>query len=98
PDVVSGDLTGGSGTWNTTSLFWDNFGTLQAWNNLANDIATFGTGLSGPFPPYTVTINTGVGGAGVAANRIIFNSDGYTIVSDEASELLTLTGIVPTIT
>lgn len=87
PDAALGSPTGGSGTWDTTSLFWDNAGVLQAWNNLNNDTAVFAlAGVS--TAPQTVTLNTGITAAGLT-----FDASNYTITGNT----LTLAG-TPTIT
>ena len=73
--------TGGSGAWDTTSLFWDNG--LSMWpTTVADNDALFG-GTAG-----TVTI---IGG-GVTANDLTFGVAGYTI----AGGPLTLNGVSPT--
>lgn len=91
----AGDQTnsGGLGTWDLTSLFWNDDGIAPnvLWPNLLDSVAIFG-GTGG-----AVTINTAVAGTGVSAHGLTFNVDGYTIASDEASELLTLVGTAPTI-
>jgi len=35
-DGVTGGATGGTGNWDTTSLFWDNAGTMESWINAFN--------------------------------------------------------------
>lgn len=85
--------SGGAGIWDLTSLFWndDNVAPNVVWPNAATDnIAIFG-GTGG-----IVTIDTGIAGAGVSANGLTFNADGYTIISDETTEVITLVGTNPT--
>lgn len=67
-DGISGGNTGGSGTWNTTSNFWDNSGVITAWNNATPDSAVFG-GTTG-----MVTL-----GANISADSVTFNASGYTL-------------------
>ncbi len=92
----AGDQTnsGGAGTWDLTSLFWNDDGAAPnvAWPN-ANDSAALFGGVGD-----LITINTGVAGTGVTANSLTFNTGGYTISSDETSEVITLAGATPTIT
>jgi len=78
-------ITGGTGTWDTTTGFWtvDGGVTDQAWNNANLDQAIFG-GTAG-----TVTL-----GAAITANALTFNSSGYVITGNT----LTLAGTTPTIT
>ena len=78
-------ITGGTGTWDTTSGFWTLDGGVNdvAWVNANNDQAVFG-GLAG-----TVTLGTGI-----TANALTFNSSGYVITGNT----LTLAGTTPTIT
>jgi fibronectin-binding autotransporter adhesin len=75
---------GGTGTWDSTTTNW----TGVAWGNTSADEAIFG-GTAG-----TVTINTGTG---VTANRLTFNTDGYTINGNVAADVLTLAGTTPTV-
>lgn len=87
---------GGSGTWDLSSLFWndDFLPPNVAWPNTATSAAVFG-GAGG-----TITINTDGGaltGVGVTANSLTFNADGYTIAAGDAAELLTLGGATPTV-
>ena len=78
PGAPSG--SGGSGTWNTTSAFWDQGTTDTTWNSGA---AIFG----GTTPTGTVTISNG--GIGVSATGLTFNTGStYTI----QGQTLTLTG------
>ncbi len=79
PDGSSGGSTGGTGTWNTSDLFWDNAGSMQAWNNVAGDTAIFG-GTAG-----TVTL-----GEAISAGGLQFLIDGYTLTADT----LTLAGAI----
>jgi fibronectin-binding autotransporter adhesin len=74
--------TGGTGTWNTTLVLWDNAGSLQSWNNGGVDNAIFG-GTAG-----TVTL-----GVPITAHNLNFLVSGYTI----AGSTLTLGGATPTI-
>jgi fibronectin-binding autotransporter adhesin len=76
---------GGAGTWDITATNW----TGVAWGNTNADEAVFG-GTAG-----TVTINTGTG---VTANKLTFNSDGYSINGNVAADVLTLAGTTPTVT
>ena len=73
---------GGTGTWDTTTTNWGGL----AWGNTNTDEAIFG-GTAG-----TVTINTGTG---VTANRLTFNSTGYSINGNVAADVLTLAGTTP---
>lgn len=63
--------SGGSGTWNTTGLAWDD-GVVNslnvAWSNAAPDSAIFGNTAG------TVTL-----GAAITAGSITFNTSGYTL-------------------
>jgi len=89
-DTLAGDsaLTGGSGTWDTTTALWseDNGITNVPWPSASsgNDDAVFG-GTGG-----VVTITAG----GITANDITFQVGDYTI----AGAPLTLDGTTPTIT
>ena len=76
PDGVSGSPTGGTGTWNTASNFWDNAGTMQSWSNAGGDVAFFG-GNSG-----TVTL-----GAPISAGGLVFNTGGYTLAGSGGNPL-----------
>jgi len=82
PDGTSGGSTGGTGTWNTSSLLWDNAGTMQAWNNAAGDSALFG-GTAG-----TVTLGEPITAAGLQ-----FDASGY----DLTASTLTLAGGSPAV-
>jgi fibronectin-binding autotransporter adhesin len=78
---------GGSGTWNTTNIFWNsaNDGTTGphvAWNNAALDNAFFG-GTAG-----TVTL-----GGPITVHNMTFQTDGYSLTGGS----LTLGGISPTL-
>ncbi|MCM3878652.1 MAG: autotransporter-associated beta strand repeat-containing protein, partial [Vicinamibacterales bacterium] len=75
--------TGGTGTWNTTLVLWDNGGVLQTWNNAGGDNAVFG-GTAG-----TVTL-----GVPITAHNLNFLLGGYTVTGST----LTLGGATPTIT
>lgn len=83
-DGTTGAPSGGTGTWDTTSLLWDNAGTMQTWNSGATDTAIFG-GTAG-----TVSLAAG----GVTANGLQFDTTDYIIQSNT----LTLAGATPTIT
>ena len=82
--------SGGTGVWNLGNLFWSNNSsdTLgpynQPWSN--GDNAIF-AGTAG-----TVTL-----GAPITANRLTFNTSGYTI-GGVGANILTLGGVTPTIT
>jgi len=67
-DGVSGGLTGGGGTWDTSSLLWDNAGSMQAWLNANNDVADFGG------TPGIVAL-----GAPITAGGLTFSSNGYSL-------------------
>jgi len=82
PDGSSGGGTGGSGTWNTSSLFWDASGTMQAWSNATADTAFFG-GTAG-----SVTL-----GEAISAGGLRFGVTGYTVTADT----LTLAGGTPAV-
>jgi len=81
--------SGGTGTWDLTSSFWNNAGVDGLWGNTNADVAVFG-GTGG-----VVTINTGTG---VTANGLTFNVGGYTIAGNVLADTLTLAGGTPTIT
>ncbi|MDB6150444.1 MAG: hemolysin-type calcium-binding repeat family protein autotransporter domain protein, partial [Chthoniobacter sp.] len=94
--IADGDAAiGGTGVWNTSSLFWDPTATdlvagdHVAWPNNVNSVAVFGG------TPGTVTITTGTG---VSANGLNFNVSGYVIGSAVAADTLNLVGATPTIT
>ena len=83
--ATSGTGSGGTGNWNTTSLFWypGSGSSDQAWSTsgAANTAAFSGTaGL--------VTLTTAIG-----ANRLVFNVTGYSLTNNT----LTLNGTAPTI-
>ncbi|NII55029.1 autotransporter-associated beta strand repeat-containing protein [Luteibacter sp. SG786] len=88
-DVNGGSAgSGGTGTWNTVSPYWNAAGDgvagpFFAWNNAGLDNAVF-AGTAG-----TVTL-----GAPVTANALTFNTVGYTLTGGT----LTLAGTTPTIT
>ncbi len=84
PAQTPGTPSGGTGTWDTTSAFWENGGTDFAWANGGADTATF-AGTAG-----TVT----VGGTTINVNAINFDTDGYTVTGGT----LNFTGATPTIT
>jgi autotransporter-associated beta strand protein len=64
-DGVTGGATGGTGNWDTTSLFWDNAGTMESWINAFN-YAYFG-GTAG-----VVTVTEPV-----QAGGLVFTTSGY---------------------
>src|SRR5215218_7701651 len=70
-------VSDGSGTWDTTNPQWNNGVDDAVWNNLTNDVAVFGDGLTGGFTPATVTV-----GAPITAGGITFRTSsivsGYT--------------------
>jgi fibronectin-binding autotransporter adhesin len=83
-----GAITGGSGTWTTTSVFgsWTSDGGVNnvAWvNNATPDQAVFGDAAG------TVTL-----GSAITANALTFNTTGYAVTGNT----LTLAGTTPTIT
>ncbi|WP_448097661.1 autotransporter-associated beta strand repeat-containing protein [Luteibacter yeojuensis] len=88
-DVSGGSAgSGGTGTWDTMSMYWNAAndgvaGPFGAWNNATLDNAVF-AGTAG-----TVTL-----GAPIAANTLTFNTAGYTLTGNT----LTLAGTTPTIT
>ena len=88
-DVNGGSVgTGGAGTWNTSSAFWNSAsdgvaGPFVTWNNAALDTAFF-TGTAG-----TVTL-----GAPITVGGLTFGTGGYTLTGNT----LTLAGATPTIT
>ncbi|MEO8617438.1 MAG: autotransporter-associated beta strand repeat-containing protein [Luteolibacter sp.] len=92
PDGVSSPAAGGSGSWNTSSLFWrnnTNTGTLVAYPSTGTtNIANFG-GTAG-----TVTLASSTN---LLANQLIFSTPGYTINGASGSKI-TLNGTTPTIT
>jgi fibronectin-binding autotransporter adhesin len=67
-DGTAGGATGGTGTWSTSALLWNNAGTMQAWNNAVNNLALFG-GTAG-----TVTL-----GSPVTVVGMTFNTTGYAL-------------------
>lgn len=72
-DTDSGTAgVGGTGTWNTGNLFWNDTttgaGIVSGWNNANHDTADF-RGTAG-----TVTV-----GSGISAGAINFNAAGYTL-------------------
>ncbi len=73
---------GGSGTWNTSSLFWFNGSGLQSWNNASLDDAVF-AGTAG-----TVTL-----GGAIVVHNLSFSTTGYTVTGGS----LTLGGTTPTV-
>ena len=75
--------TGGTGTWDTTSLIWFNGATFQAWNN-----ATFDNGIFGG------TVGTVTLGSPISAHNLTFTANGFTL----AGSGLTFGGLTPTIT
>ena len=75
--------TGGTGTWDTTSLIWFNGATFQAWNN-----ATFDNGIFGG------TVGTVTLGTAINVHNLTFNTTGYTVTGGT----LTVGGAAPTIT
>lgn len=79
---------GGTGTWDTTSAFWNTSatgtgGTVTAWNNSNLDTATF-AGTAG-----TVTL-----GVPITVGNVTFTVTNYTLTGST----LTLGGVTPTIT
>ena len=78
-DGTAGGATGGTGTWSTSALLWNNAGTMQAWNNATNDLALFG-GTAG-----TVTL-----GSPVTVTGMTFNTTGYAVEGN--GHMLTLGG------
>ncbi|MHB1079000.1 MAG: autotransporter-associated beta strand repeat-containing protein [Prosthecobacter sp.] len=84
-DGTAGGNTGGTGSWNTSSLLWNKSGTMQAWTNASSDIAIFGgTGA-------TVTL-----AEAITAGGLTFNTDGYTLAGN--GNTLTLGGTVTVMT
>lgn len=83
-----GTVTGGSGTWDTTTANWTTDAGVNnvVFGNTTSDIAIFG-GVAG-----TVTL-----GAPVTLNGITFSSTGYSIAGSGANTL-TFGGTTPTIT
>ncbi len=75
--------TGGTGNWDTSSLFWDN-GALSAWPTTGTDNDALFDGVSG-----TVTLTTGI-----SINDMSFLVDGYSILGGT----LTLNGTTPVFT
>lgn len=72
-DTDSGTAgVGGSGTWNTGNLFWNDAatgaGTISGWNNANRDTADF-RGTAG-----AVTVTSGI-----SAGAVLLNSGGYTL-------------------
>ncbi len=87
-DVNGGQAgSGGTGTWNTSTQYWNAAndgvaGPFYAWDNTALDSAVF-AGTAG-----TVTL-----GAPITANKLTFNTAGYIFNGGT----LTLAGATPTI-
>ncbi len=80
--------SGGDGIWDTTTPYWsDGIMTDFTWDS---GLATFG-GTAG-----VVTINNNA--SGVSATGLTFNTGGYFVGSQTATDILTLTGTAPTIT
>lgn len=84
-DGTVGGGTGGPGTWDTTSLLWNNAGTMTAWANAGGHVAVFG-GTAG-----TVTLGTAV-----TASGLTFNSTGYTLAGNGNTVSLSGNILVPT--
>ncbi|MDF3129117.1 hypothetical protein P0Y35_07920 [Kiritimatiellaeota bacterium B1221] len=84
PAQTPGTPSGGTGAWDTTSVFWENGGTDFVWANGGADTATF-AGTAG-----TVT----VGAPPINVNAINFDTDGYTVTGG----ILNFSGATPTIT
>lgn len=83
-DGTAGGATGGTGTWNTSALLWNNAGAMTAWDNSAGNVASFG-GTAG-----IVTL-----GAPVTTTGLTFTSSGYTITSTEENPyVLSLGGLI----
>jgi fibronectin-binding autotransporter adhesin len=61
--------TGGTGAWDTTSLFWDSG--ANVWGNTSADEAIFGG-----------TAGTLTAGAGITSNKLSFATTGYTITGN----------------
>ncbi len=80
-DGTAGGATGGAGTWDTSSLLWNNAGTMIVWNNAGGHVALFG-GTGG-----TVTL-----GEAITAAGLTFSADGYLL--DGNGHTLTLNGTV----
>lgn len=71
-DTVTGDgatVTGGGGTWDNSTLNWNNGGGTIAWNSSSPSVAVFGGATAG-----TVTL-----GSNVTASGITLSTAGYTI-------------------
>ena len=85
----AGAQTDGAGSWDTNSPAWWNGSASVAWNNAANDVATFGAnnGMAG-----TVTLATGINVGGLTFNPATNNN--YTI----AGNTLTFGGSAAAIT
>jgi fibronectin-binding autotransporter adhesin len=77
-----GDLLGGNGTWDTTTTNW-NTGPQVAWPSTGTANEAVFEGTAG-----TVTIS-----GGVTANKLTFNTGGYTV----QSSTLSFNGTTPTI-
>src|SRR6185295_11164005 len=73
-DGVAGGAAGGSGTWDTVGLLWNNAGVMATWNNATNHTAVFGDTAG------TVTL-----GAPITAGGLNFGITGYTIASNTLS-------------
>ena len=67
-------VSGGTGTWNTTSALWFNGVTFQAWNNATLDNAIFGASAG------TVTL-----AVPISAHNLTFNVGGYTLTGSTLS-------------
>lgn len=78
--------TGGTGTWNTTSAFWFNGTTFQAWNNATFDNAIF-AGTAG-----NVSLGTPI-----SVHNLTFNVGGY-LFPTVGTLALTFGGVNPTVT
>jgi autotransporter-associated beta strand protein len=82
---------GGTGAWNTTSLFWD---TLGSGTDTGTDVTVAHTFTSSEAATFAGTAGTATLAAGVTVNAITVNTANYII----AGSTLTMAGTTPTIT
>jgi fibronectin-binding autotransporter adhesin len=86
-DSISGGATGGSGSWDQTSFYWDTNGEMGPWSNVTNaaDTAVFG-GTAG-----TVSLFDSISAGGLR-----FDAPGYTVLGTGATITLANNGVIGT--
>lgn len=85
-DGTAGGSTGGTGIWDLSSLYWNNGGTLQAWENTVIPHAAVFGGTAG-----SVILDSPISVTGMT-----FNSSGYSILG--GANRLTLGGTINVVT